>query len=106
MPKLSAKPLDSVAVSRAALISNKFNSMPAKHQSVTDVTAPMAHFCHPRLRRFAGASEELSNENGANGNRVGNRVLDRAHFQQSGICIRYAAILPVHDLETRAIHLR
>ena len=48
----------------------------------------------------------LSNENGADGNRVGNRVLDGANFQQSGICIRYAAILSVHDLEARAIHLR
>ena len=50
-------------------------------------------------RKCAGICEELSDENRADGN----RILDRAHFRQSGICIRYAALLHVHDLEAGAI---
>jgi len=51
-------------------------------------------------------ARSFSDENGADGTRVGNRVLDRAHFRQSGICIRYAARLRLHDLEAWASHLR
>jgi len=33
-------------------------------------------------------------------------MLDRAHFRQSSIGIRYAAELRLHDLEAWAIHMR
>jgi hypothetical protein len=79
--------------------------MRAANPPVTDVTVPTAHFRHP-LPDVLELARIFPNENGADGIHVGNRVLYRTHFQQSGICIRYAAILLVHDLETRAIHLR
>ena len=33
-------------------------------------------------------------------------VLERGHFRQWSICIRYAARLRVHDLEAWPVHLR